>query len=680
MKYSPRLRAQTWIRDLISVWAASLLVSNVRAADSPFDTSVCSPPKNSAVSPLPALGDVYSASIRWTSELDKKIYDVRDDYDKRRGQAALTVNMPRLPAAAKMIYDLKLGYVSVIKDGRLGTASMTWQMPEVPHDDRSLPYIIKLHAKRTQSGVVQEYKVTGTVSRFDVSPVFEDAAFLPPPGTWCEGLASTSLPDLPASFSLVAEMVYLDSSKVSLHKVRCLYIIIITYPELGVKYNIDNNLQACDRISPITMYDDFAEPAPVKQISPHEFRLAQASVFFRTRGARVQLAGQRTIRGITCDVYIGQYPDPDKHRNFTVQWFFSKAHWQVYSGASILSEALVRMEVYMSASGNPIVYNIIGFERSEPDYDVFDISLCYTPQQKIHFLLLIKVLEPAAFSSVSPRSIQDRITEMLASLITEQNRFAGIQVEYDGKENLYVYGTLLERPPVDNTDIQHPQPHTMEDAFLFLGGSVRSQISSYIVTPEGKNVTLVPTRIVRVDFAKDFTTPLPTKPTTTQAPPIPPRKTTPTTTPTTTRRRTTPSTGTRSSSSRSPAPARPPSANWQNCRPLCLANQMCPCNAQPSIKVPTHPTPPCDCAQDCPATTSRSNTNSQGACGHINGGQKDQKKSSSKSGISVGTLVGSVLGVLVVGLILGFVATRLYHVLKKLPDVRLINSDDDVKY
>ena len=73
------------------------------------------------MSPLPALGDVYSASIRWTSELDKSIYDVRDDYDKRRGQAALTVKMPRLPAAAKMIYDLKLGYVSIIKDGKMQT-------------------------------------------------------------------------------------------------------------------------------------------------------------------------------------------------------------------------------------------------------------------------------------------------------------------------------------------------------------------------------------------------------------------------------------------------------------------------------------------------------------------------------------------------------------------------------
>ena len=60
------------------------------------------------------------------------------------------------------------------------------------------------------------------------------------------------------------------------------------------------------------------------------------------------------------------------------------------------------------------------------------------------------------------------------------------QVEYDGRDNLYVYGTLLERPPVDNTDIQHAKPHAMEDAFLFLGGSVRSQLSSSIVTPEGK--------------------------------------------------------------------------------------------------------------------------------------------------------------------------------------------------
>ncbi|GFS06098.1 hypothetical protein ElyMa_002955700 [Elysia marginata] len=74
----------------------------------------------SVESPLPALGDVYSASIRWTSDLDRTIYDVRDDFDKRRGQAALTVSMPRLAAASKMIYDLKLGYISVIKDGSYG--------------------------------------------------------------------------------------------------------------------------------------------------------------------------------------------------------------------------------------------------------------------------------------------------------------------------------------------------------------------------------------------------------------------------------------------------------------------------------------------------------------------------------------------------------------------------------
>ncbi|GFS13090.1 EF-hand domain-containing protein D1 [Elysia marginata] len=138
------------------------------------------------------------------------------------------------------------------------------------------------------------------------------------------------------------------------------------------------------------MYDKFAEPSPVKRVSPHEFRMAEAAMFFHTRRARVQLAGQRTIRGITTDVYIGLYPDPDKHRNFTVQWFISKAHWQVYAGASIESGALIRMEVYELASGNPTIYNVIEFENNAPDYDVFDTSPCYTPHQKIHFLLLVK--------------------------------------------------------------------------------------------------------------------------------------------------------------------------------------------------------------------------------------------------------------------------------------------------
>ncbi|GFO17861.1 hypothetical protein PoB_004436600 [Plakobranchus ocellatus] len=439
--YYQKIRKNT----LMLAAVLSVLFKPARS-DLPFDKTVCSPPKISALSPLPALGDVYSASIRWTSQLDKSIYDVRDDYDRRRGQAALTINMPRLPAAAKMIYDLKLGSISVIDDvtqrdctvqqpdasfhtynelpflagltgltnnmesardlqylgettlndvdtdhysaclydyvtnttmlfdiyyiGRLGTASLTWQLPHVPKMDRSLPYIIKLHAKRGQHGKLQEFKVTGTVGKFDVNPAFEDTTFLPPPGTWCEGLPLTTTPDLPASFSLLAEMVHLDASKVSYQQIffnakRKLvrrdwkeisvdsttvdsgppYTSIYDFNN-GVKYNIDRHLQSCDRVSPITENNEFAEPVPQKRISPHEFRLAKSDLFFRTRNARVQVVGQRTLRGVTTDVYIGQYPDPNTHRNFTIQWFFSKAHWQVYSGALIESGALMRMEVY----------------------------------------------------------------------------------------------------------------------------------------------------------------------------------------------------------------------------------------------------------------------------------------------------------------------------------------------
>ena len=150
-------------------------------------------------------------------------------------------------------------------------------------------------------------------------------------------------------------------------------------------------------------------------------------------------------------------------------------------------------------------------------------------------------------------------------------------------------------------------------------------------------MTLFPTPILRVDFAKDFTTPPPTSPTTTQAPPMPPRKTTPTTPPTTTRSSTPVATDVRRSSSSQPTPAGQPPATWQNCRPQCVAHQMCPCQAPPSSKLTFAPAPSCDCAQDCPATTSRSNTNPPGSCGQLKSGQADQK-SSSKSGITVGRL------------------------------------------
>ena len=84
-----------------------------------------------------------------------------------------------MPSEKSLMLSITIKIVGMSKSpGRLGTASLTWQMPGVPNNDRSLPYIIKLHAKRTQGGVAQEFKVTGTVGRFDVSPVFEDATFL----------------------------------------------------------------------------------------------------------------------------------------------------------------------------------------------------------------------------------------------------------------------------------------------------------------------------------------------------------------------------------------------------------------------------------------------------------------------------------------------------------------------
>ncbi|GFO17862.1 hypothetical protein PoB_004436700 [Plakobranchus ocellatus] len=333
------------------------------------------------------------------------------------------------------------------------------------------------------------------------------------------------------------------------------------------------------------------------------------------------------------------------------------------------------------ATGNPIVYNIIEFQNSEPDYDIFDISPCYSASEKIHFLLLINVLNPAEFSSVTPRVVKDRITEILSSLIRENNRFAGIQIDYDSGTNLYVYATLLERAPVDNTDIQHAHPHTMEAAFLFLGGSVRSQISSSITTPDGKSVTLIPTKLLRMDFAKDFTTPPSTTPQTTQTPPIPPRRTTPTSTLSTasTKVFTHRSSSLSTSHHKTALFSLPPM--WQSCRPICFANNMCPCQSlsHPSPSLPaSNVVKHCDCGRDCPMRPSGKNSQA-GPCSHFSGRQ-GQAASSSTSDITVAALVGAMFGTLALGLILGFVGTRLYHVLKRLPDIRLVNSDDELKY
>ncbi|GFS13098.1 hypothetical protein ElyMa_006713700 [Elysia marginata] len=184
-----------------------------------------------------------------------------------------------------------------------------------------------------------------------------------------------------------------------------------------------------------------------------------------------------------------------------------------------------------------------------------------------------------------------------------------------------------------------------------------------------------------MDFAKDFTTAPPTSPTSTQAPPMPPRKTTPqmtTPTPITTTALSTtntPRSNCHSSAAQS-SPVQPP--NWRSCQPLCSAHHMCPCESHLSSKVTAGGTQPCNCAQDCPVPTR--STNPTSSSGQFNSGQKGQKKSLSSNNVTIGSLVGAMLGALVLGLILGFVATRLYHVMRKVPDVRLVNGDDDLKY
>ena len=54
---------------------------------------------------------------------------------------------------------------------------------------------------------------------------------------------------------------------------------------------------------------------------------------------------------------------------------FFQAHWQVYSGSSILSEALLRMEVY------EVTPHIIGFGRSK---------------KKNHTSLLLSIFSPSS--------------------------------------------------------------------------------------------------------------------------------------------------------------------------------------------------------------------------------------------------------------------------------------------
>ncbi|XP_035828733.1 uncharacterized protein LOC118478715 [Aplysia californica] len=466
---------------------------------------------------------------------------------------------------------------------------------------------------------------------------------------------------------------------------------------------MDRYLMGCERTNQISLGDEFTNATHPDDPLLQNFQMSSSADYFHTQTDQVQFLGKKTIRGVECQVYVGYYYDVAAGRNFTVQWYYTEGKWTISTGSEINTDSLLRMEIWKGASSKPSVYNIVQYQTEAPDYDVFDRSWCYLDQMKIHFVLLLQVADVTYTNTVPYRFLRDQIVDKLSSFIQEKNRFTNVQIVYSGAPQMYVYGTLLDRSPLENPDVPYAPQHDLLGAFHHLEGTVLSHIDILFQAPSGVPISLKPMQILKVDFSKDFTTAASTTPTTTLAPIAPPIKTTPGTHPppieSSPHASQTPSSSAKPPSSCSCPPSQTnkcpsptpctcpqtqtPSSNthpssvigWPGCRVQCVKHNMCDCS-----RSPTHTTPCKPCSNKvCQCSTLRpmNRTPSKKDCSLY---LKQVSNKDSSSSVSVGALVGSIIGSLVLGAMLGVLIIKCIVFRNATPQVRLVNSDIDYKY
>ncbi|XP_052774803.1 uncharacterized protein LOC128213258 [Mya arenaria] len=306
-----------------------------------------------------------------------------------------------------------------------------------------------------------------------------EAKFLPPRGLKCAGRTSTKpVPNLTAQYSYREEIVdSLDSAisqadvyyDYSYKLVRFDYRPGNVYPyytsnpvteihdySTGIAYAIDKTLGNCSIIPIQNASFDASINITVNQNANKQFyiRMKSPSQLFYLDNKTYSYEGQRTVRGVLCDVFISKRTDftlPYISVPFTstFEFFFLADSWTEQNNLgqkSITKDVPIQLAITTPDSvGYSVTYNLYDWTTEDPSFNRFDVTSCYTVDQKKSF-----IIEWPGTWDQSIAQYQNQFVRQVTQTITRMSHVNAIRIQkptfnFD-TSNIYFVATLLDVP------------------------------------------------------------------------------------------------------------------------------------------------------------------------------------------------------------------------------------------
>ncbi|WAR22901.1 hypothetical protein MAR_036570 [Mya arenaria] len=216
----------------------------------------------------------------------------------------------------------------------------------------------------------------------------------------------------------------------------------------GLSYTLDKAQGNCT-IAPITntSFDEGTGNAGyvVKMKSPLELFYLNGSYIY---------AGQKTVRGIFCDVFEATRSD-FKYGKDTVtepavfQFFFMSSDWHELSedsGTAVRSQPIA-LTISAISGSYTLTYDFYDFSEQHPDLRNFDIRPCFVGKQLRHFLIKFR----GNYHPTLDRNLKQftKNTQQMLSFYTSASflRFQDPSITYTDDGYVYYLATMVEQAP-----------------------------------------------------------------------------------------------------------------------------------------------------------------------------------------------------------------------------------------
>ncbi|XP_025110065.1 uncharacterized protein LOC112573701 [Pomacea canaliculata] len=241
------------------------------------------------------------------------------------------------------------------------------------------------------------------------------------------------------------------------------YVAIASEILFGIAFDIDARQGNCT-IHPIQNFGDF--DAQVLNVSMSGVGIDMVSMKSPSQLFHLdntyKYTGQKTVRGILCDVFESARTDfqvggNDGNTQYSIfQYFFQASDWSYIADNhnDVTMQAPVMLTLSDTEANTYLIYNFFDFNDQHLTYQNFDVSPCFSDKQRIDFVIdFNQTYYP--YLATGEWSFKEQAQLQLSSLLRiTPLRLQDLQVTYNSGQT-FLIGTLLDYVP--------PQFYFIED-------------------------------------------------------------------------------------------------------------------------------------------------------------------------------------------------------------------------